>query len=53
MCIIMASLGIQIKVHSQSGKQLGIVYNVDVADDSIHIAYDYSESEVQILIKLF
>ena len=49
---IMASFGTQIKVHSQSGKKLGsIVFNANAADDSIRIAYDYSESEERILNK--
>ena len=42
----------KVKVQCPAGKKLGsIVYNSEIADDSVQVAFDYSESQERILIK--
>lgn len=44
--------GSKIKVQCPAGRKLGsILYNSEIADDSVRVAFDYSESEERILTK--
>lgn len=44
--------GVRIKVHVPEGKKLGnIIYNAEIAEDAVRLAYDYSDSDERVITK--